>query len=136
MSKRAEQKECPKLAQYDCKSCLHSILRLSSITCESDFFLPRKDNLLEVSLDTFSESHQHLRIRYFSLMTSASTNTTSLQDLNKEFREQYTKARDALWQSVTKNGSVIIARGSSLNLIDHVLSTVVAKAIPQVYHDL
>ena len=61
---------------------------------------------------------------------------TSLQDLSREFRQQYTKARDLYWQSITTNGSVIIAKGSSLNLIHNGISTVFPKAIPQVYHDL
>ncbi|CAF1351148.1 unnamed protein product [Rotaria sordida] len=42
---------------------------------------------------------------------------TPLQELDKEFRNQYMKARDNFWRSKMEHGTVIIANGSSLTHI-------------------
>jgi len=61
---------------------------------------------------------------------------TSLQELNKEFHRQYSKARDNVWHSETEHGSIIIVNGSSLTLIHRGSRHSVHTAIPQVYDDL
>jgi hypothetical protein len=69
-------------------------------------------------------------------MTTTPPASTPLQELNNEFRRQYTKARENFWRSETGNGSVIIGKGSSLKLIHKGKEYPELKAIPQVYHDL
>jgi hypothetical protein len=70
-------------------------------------------------------------------MANAQSPSTPLQEFNKEFRLQYGTARTNFWLSTTTDGSsVIIANGSSLTLIHQGNEQKIAKAIPQVYHDL
>jgi hypothetical protein len=68
-------------------------------------------------------------------MTTSQSSLTPLQELSKEFRRQYIKARENFWRA-TENGSVIIVNGSSLTLIHKGIRHSCPKTIPEIYHDL
>jgi hypothetical protein len=65
------------------------------------------------------------------MITKSQSSLTPLQQLNKEFRRQYIRARDNFWLSETENNSVIIEDRSSLTLIHKGNRYSVSKSITQ-----
>lgn len=62
--------------------------------------------------------------------------STPLEELNKIFTEQYTKAANNYWNSAIKNGFIIKEKFRSISLFHNGTESEAQNSIPEMYHEL